>query len=95
MRFANDTRIRFFPDGSYRWTDLHTVRKRSIATSLPSIRSISSPRVRSALHVEGVVAGKVLIYSPRRIVIEDDLTYANDPRTDTGSDDYLGIVSDK
>ena len=37
----------------------------------------------------------MLLYSPRLIVIEGDLTYATDPRIDSDSDDYLGIVSDR
>jgi hypothetical protein len=92
--FGNDTRIRFFPDGSYRWIDLHT--SQAQYRNEPAEHPIYFIGTRqSALHVEGVVAGKVLIYSPRRIVIEGSLTYASDPRTDPGSDDYLGIVSDR
>jgi hypothetical protein len=92
--FANDTRIRFFPDGSYRWIDLNT--SQAQYRNEPAEHPIYFIGTRqSALHVEGVVAGKVLIYSPRRIVIEGSLTYASDPRTDPGSDDYLGIVSDR
>jgi hypothetical protein len=92
--FANDTRIRFFPDGSYRWTDLHT--SQAQYRNEPAEHPIYFIGTRqSSLHVEGVVAGKVLLYSPRRIVIEGDLTYASDPRSDSGADDYLGIVSDR
>ncbi len=92
--FANDTRIRFFPDGSYRWTDLHT--SQAQYRNEPAEHPIYFIGTRqSSLHVEGVVAGKVLLYSPRRIVIEGNLKYASDPRSDSGADDYLGIVSDR
>jgi hypothetical protein len=46
------------------------------------------------LHVRGTVNGKVLVYSPRHIVIVDDVRYADDPRT-TGASDYLGLVAER
>jgi hypothetical protein len=92
--FAGDTRIRFFADGSYRWTDMNTSQAKYL--NEPAAHPIYFIGTRqAALHVEGVVAGKVLLYSPRRIVIEGNLTYARDPRSDFGADDYLGIVSDR
>jgi hypothetical protein len=92
--FSNDTRIRFFKDGSYRWTDLST--SQAQYRNEPAEHPIYFIGTRqAALHVEGVVAGKVLLYSPRRIVIEGNLTYASDPRTDSGADDFLGIVCDR
>ncbi len=35
----------------------------------------------------------MLIYSPENIVIEGDLIYATDPRTDPASDDYVGLIA--
>ena len=91
---ARDTRIRFFADGSYRWTDLSTSQSQYLND--PAKQPVYFIGTRgAALHVQGVVAGKVLLYSPRRIVIEGSLTYATDPRNDSGSEDYLGIVSDR
>jgi hypothetical protein len=92
--FTGDTRIRFFADGSYRWTDLDTAQSKYLNDPHDHPVYFIAAR-KAALHVEGVVAGKVLIYSPRRVVIEGNLTYATDPRDDAGSDDYLGIVSDR
>ena len=46
------------------------------------------------MHVRGTVNGKVLVYSPERIVIADDLRYADDPRA-TGAGDYLGLVAER
>jgi hypothetical protein len=92
--FATDTRIRFFADGSYRWTNLNTSQSQYL--NEPAAHPVYFIATRqAALHVQGVVAGKVLLYSPRRIVIEGNLTYATDPRSDSGSEDYLGIVSDR
>ncbi|MFQ5751315.1 MAG: hypothetical protein ACE5HI_04900, partial [bacterium] len=45
--------------------------------------------------VKGVVKGKVLVYSPGKIIIDDDLTYARHPEIAYDADDYLGLVSDK
>jgi hypothetical protein len=91
---AGDTRIRFFADGSYRWTDLRTSQSQYLND--PAEHPVYFIATReAALHVQGVVAGKVLLYSPRRIVIEGSLTYATDPRSDSDSENYLGIVSDR
>jgi hypothetical protein len=48
----------------------------------------------ASLHVRGVVNGKVLVYSPEHIVIDDDIRYLADPRT-PGADDYLGLVAER
>jgi hypothetical protein len=40
------------------------------------------------------VNGKVLVYSPERIVIVGDLRYADD-RRDPGATDYLGLVAER
>ncbi len=47
-----------------------------------------------ALHVRGTVNGKVLVYSPARIVIAGDVRYADDPRS-SGASDYLGLVAER
>jgi hypothetical protein len=39
------------------------------------------------------VAGKVLVFSPNRIVITGDLVYATDPERPDDGEDYLGLVS--
>ena len=46
------------------------------------------------LRVRGTVNGKVLVYSPERIVIVDDVRYSSDPRV-PGADDYLGLVAER
>ena len=48
-----------------------------------------------ALHIQGTVDGKVLVYTPDSIVIEGDLQYANDPREDGDSDDFVGLVAER
>lgn len=91
---TDDTRIRFFPDGSYMW------RKQGS----PEAEYLNSPsdhpvyfiaRPGTTLYVQGTVAGNILVYSPQKIVIEDDLVYARDPRKIGDSRDYLGLVCDK
>ena len=92
--FAEDTRVTFYADGTFG--------RRPLDSAEPEIRVtiaeedaylIAGPK--AALHVKGVVNGGVLVYSPSRIVIEDDLLYASDPDVDPDSDDYLGLVSDR
>ncbi|HEY5756226.1 MAG TPA: hypothetical protein VIU34_10395 [Steroidobacter sp.] len=93
-QLTDDTRIRFFADGSYMWR----------TNNAPGSGYMNKPsehpvyfvgNMGSTLFVQGVVAGNMLVYSPTKIVIEDDLTYADDPRRDSDSRDYLGLVSDR
>lgn len=93
-QLSDDTRIRFFPDGSYMW-------RTNGATGAGYLNSPTEHPVYfiattgTTLYVQGIVAGNILVYSPTRIVIEDDLTYAEDPRKVPASRDYLGLVSDR
>ncbi len=92
--FENDTRIRFFADGSYSWRNRNT--DSGDYLNQPTSQPVYFIATAGAtLYVQGVVSGKVLIYSPRRIVVESNLTYAHDPRLTRESQDYLGLVSDR
>jgi len=91
---TDDTRIRFFADGSYMW------RTKNVPGSGYMNKPSAHPvyfvgNLGATLYVQGIVAGNMLVYSPTKIVIEDDLTYASDPRRDSSSRDYLGLVSDR
>ena len=93
-QFTSDTHIRFYRDGSYTWH----IRDSSESEYLnePTGHPVYFVASRgTTLHVKGVVAGRVLIYSPHRIVIEGSLTYASDPRDTPASADYVGLVSNK
>lgn len=88
----NDTEIRFFPDGSYSWRDRVTGDRQY--RNEPSDQPVYFMGTqKAAFFVQGVVRGKVLVYSPQRITIEGKLVYARDPRKDRDSTDYLGLVS--
>jgi hypothetical protein len=92
--FAEDVRITFDADGSYRWRAIASgSEERSAEISAESTYLIAA--AKAELHVEGTVNGKVLLYSPERIVVESNLVYAQDPATTPEADDYLGLVSDK
>ena len=93
-RLYEDTRITFRSDGSYA--------NQVIDSTRPGQTGILSAGTTyfiagegTAVHVRGIVNGKVLVYSPKRIVIEDDLVYEQDPEIAPGSDDMLGLVSDR
>jgi len=91
---SEDTHIRFFPDGSYMWRTQRAQESEYLnSPSEHPVYFIARPGM--TLYVQGAVAGKVLVYSPQKIVIEDDLIYAHDPRKQPDSHDYLGLVSDK
>ena len=92
--FDEDTRIRFLEDGTYGW--------KPTGSSLPEQKrfidddtSYLISAKKTKLFVRGVVNGKVLVYSPEKIVIEDDLIYAHDPEATPDANNYLGLVSDK
>jgi hypothetical protein len=93
-RLTNDTRIEFLANGSYTLSD---VRTDAIGRPGRMSRSVTYFLADSgvSVHVSGVVSGRVLVYSPERIVVEGDLVYEQDPRVVPESDDYLGLVSDK
>ncbi len=92
--FENHTRITFDADGSFLWQAIDAnAEPRRVTMSGNTTYLIAEDKVR--LHVKGEVNGKVLVYSPERIVIEGDLVYADDPEVAPESDDYLGLVSDK
>lgn len=92
--FDEDTRIVFTDDGHYSFAPLNTLDgRRRRALSAPAQYLLGTGRAR--LHVAGTINGRVLVYSPERIVIEGSLRYANDPARDAQSDDYLGLVSDR
>jgi hypothetical protein len=92
--FTGDTHIRFFPDGSY------TYRARGASEAdyarAPAGRPMYLVAAEdAALFVQGVATGRILVYSPQRIVIEGSLTYARDPRESPDSGDYIGLVSNR
>jgi hypothetical protein len=82
-----DALIVFHPDGDYACVELASSaesRRRLTAGGVSYI--IGAPDAE--LRVRGVVSGNVTVYSPKRIVIQDDLKYADRERS------YLGLVSD-
>ena len=92
--FAEDTRIRFHADGSYSWVYLDSgLFERRGTIEKPASYLVA--KNEAELHLTGIVAGKVLVFSPNRIVIIDDLVYATDPEAPEGGDNYLGIVSER
>lgn len=88
---SGDTLIVFQADGGYDCVELvsRAETRRRLAPDRPTF--IIGVR-DTELHVRGVVDGNVTVYSPERIVVEGNLTYARGLRT--GGDDYLGLVSD-
>lgn len=92
--FEEDTRLAFYPDGTFGRQALESPEPEALHTiGDRSAYLVAGPKV--ALHVRGIVNGAVLVYSPGNIVVEDDIVYANDPALDPESDDYLGLVADR
>ena len=94
QHFGEDTRITFYADGTYGWSSVGSAEPEQKRTILDGAYYIVAAKDK-ALYVKGIVKGKVLVYSPERIIIEDDLTYAHYPNIAADAGDFLGLVSDK
>lgn len=91
-RIARDASLAFAADGSYEWRYSDTSESgRRVLDDEPFYVVAAE---NASLSVSGVVNGKVLVYSTRRIVVDGDLRYADDPRT-PGASDYLGLVAER
>jgi len=92
-RLDTSADITFYADGTYGVRDVEdsTAEERHPIGEGPFYVIGSDD---SELRVRGTVNGTVLVYTPDRIVIVDDLLYAADPR-EPGADDYLGLVAER
>jgi hypothetical protein len=88
-RLADETHIEFLPEGGYALDGRHAPARDEFAATY----FVAAPG--ATLHVKGIVRGRVLVYSPYRIVIEGNIRYAHDPRSNASSHDFLGLVSDR
>lgn len=93
-RFAADTRITFHADGTFVWQAIDAELPAQTGSLSDSTTYLIAAK-KAELHIKGTVNGKVLVYSPERIVIEDDLVYAQNPEESHDADDYVGLVSEK
>jgi len=93
LRFEDAAWLTFYGDGTYAWAPGESAEP-SARLALPSAPFYFIGAPDTDLHVKGTVKGRVLVYAPDTIVIDGDLLYARDPRSDAGSDDFLGLVAD-
>jgi len=92
QRFARNAALTFHDDGSVSWRELDGGAEARRALGGEPFYLLADDDVE--LEVSGTVNGKVLVYTPDRIVVTGDLRYAADPRTPQG-DDYLGLVAER
>jgi len=92
QRFAHDTALTFHDDGTVSWRERDGAAEARRALGGEPFYLMADDDVE--LEVSGTVNGKVLVYTPDRIVVTGDLRYASDPRTPEG-DDYLGLVAER
>jgi hypothetical protein len=92
--FKDDTRITFYPDGTFGWQTLrpNAPEERTPLGKAPVLMMASRG---TELHVRGTLSGNVLVYSPEGITVEGNLFYAHDPRRTPDAQDYLGLASDQ
>ena len=93
QRFARNAALTFHDDGHVSWRELEggSAEARRALGGEP-FYLLADDDVE--LEVSGTVNGKVLVYTPGRIVVTGDLRYAADPRT-PNADDYLGLVAER
>lgn len=92
--FNRDTRITFYPDGTYGFQPLgkNEREQRAVLGNAPTLMIASRG---TELRVRGTLSGNVLVYSPAGITVEGNLFYAHDPRHVADAPDYLGLASDQ
>lgn len=91
VQFEHDTRIIFHSNGTYSTqalTEDSPVTLHTIGAHALYIRASAN----ATLYVQGTINGQVLVYSPKHIIIESSLIYA-DRRKSEQNDDFLGLVS--
>ena len=90
---SSDALVVFHADGDYDCVELASgAMERGQLEDDRLTYIIASPGTE--VYVRGVVNGNVTVYSPERIVVQDDLIYAHDPRSGDDADAFLGLVSD-
>ena len=94
QEFSEDTRITFHADGTYSYVSTESgLFERRGTIRAPATYLIATGKAE--LTIRGTVRGRVLVYSPRRILISGDVKYANDPDASDSAQDFIGIVSEK
>ncbi|HWN39397.1 MAG TPA: hypothetical protein VNP02_12925 [Gammaproteobacteria bacterium] len=91
QRFQHDTSLTFHDDGTVSWRELDGAAEARRALGGEPFYLMADDDVQ--LEVSGTVNGKVLVYTPDRIVVTGDIRYAADPRAPQ-ADDYLGLVAE-
>jgi hypothetical protein len=94
QRFAHDSLLTFFADGTFEARPLDDGDGDAAGGPFGDEPFYLIANEGVTLHVRGTVNGKVLVYSPERIVVVDDVRYADDPRQ-PGAGDYLGLVAER
>ncbi|MCH6559599.1 hypothetical protein IH799_04495 [candidate division KSB1 bacterium] len=95
---ANHVWLKFFDDGSYDYYEGAGFSGTYTGTKFLSAITgvIMLDKNDKDIHVQGTVSGQVTIYGKgRHIYIDDDILYADDPRTNPDSQDMLGLVAKK
>jgi hypothetical protein len=92
QRFAGDTALTFHDDGTVSWRARDGTAEARRALGGEPFYLLADEDVE--LEVSGTVNGKVLVYTPDRIVVTGHIRYAADPRMPQ-ADDYLGLVAER
>lgn len=89
-----ETWITFFREGTYSWRSKSIQNKAKPKTKpLEPFYIVAEKKIN--IHIKGVVKGKILIYSGGDIIIDDDLSYSDNPELSFKIQDFLGLVSQR
>jgi hypothetical protein len=90
--FVEETWLTFHRDGDYTWRSASAPQTEHRAASQKTPGCIIA---KNKLHVKGVIKGLWLVFSENKIIIDDDVSYQQDPEIFPASGDFLGLVSAK
>ncbi len=89
-----ETWITFFREGTYSWRSKSNQEKTGQKSDpLKPFYIIAEKKIK--IHIKGVVKGKILVYSGGDIIIDNDLSYSDNPEHSIKSQDFLGLVSQR
>ncbi|MCA9730610.1 MAG: hypothetical protein H6696_16725 [Deferribacteres bacterium] len=92
-RFSEETWLRFQRSGIISWRSKSEAQEHIIRLADATVVLLGLPNAK--LHLQGVLAGKVMVSSKADILIDGSLVYKTDPRVYGSAEDYLVLCRRK
>ncbi|NNF51431.1 MAG: hypothetical protein HKN59_03235, partial [Gammaproteobacteria bacterium] len=95
FEFAGDTHVRFHEDGSFSWRDANDTGGHVGHEALGAGTTYLIGKKNTTFFVSGRLSGNVTIYTPERIIITGNVTYAQEGAVAETGGSFLGLVAAK